>query len=109
MNYHIIGLNGSGRLTVALMVMALCQLQAQDTRAIEKGASRQSSNTLNLEPRQVEAMVLNELIGLDDAIELNHPNHSARFSAGGMQFTPRHGPQWQWTLTRVATTEGPVT
>jgi len=109
MNYHIIGLNGSGRLTVALMVMALCQLQAQDTRAIEKGASHQSSNTLNLEPRQVEAMALNELIGLDDAIELNHPNHSARFSAGGMQFTPRHGPQWQWTLTRVATTEGPVT
>jgi len=108
MNYHIIGLNGSGRLTVALMVMALCQLQAQDTRAIEKGASQQSSNTLNLEPRQVEAMALNELIGLDDAIELNHPNHSARFSAGGMQFTPRHGPQWQWTLTRVATTEGPV-
>ena len=109
MNYHMIGLNGSGRLTVALMVMALCQLQAQDTRAIEKGASHQSSNTLNLEPRQVEAMALNELIGLDDAIELNHPNHSARFSAGGMQFTPRHGPQWQWTLTRVATTEGPVT
>ena len=109
MNYHIIGLNGSGRLTVALMVMALCQLQAQDTRAIEQGASHQSSNTLNLEPRQVEAMALNELIGLDDAIELNHPNHSARFSAGGMQFTPRHGPQWQWTLTRVATTEGPVT
>ena len=109
MNYHIIGLNGSGRLTVALMVMALCQLQAQDTRAIEQGASHQSSNTLNLEPRQVEAMALNELIGLDGAIELNHPNHSARFSAGGMQFTPRHGPQWQWTLTRVATTAGPVT
>ncbi len=109
MNYHIIGLNGSGRLTVALMVMALCQLQAQDTRAIEQGASRQSSNTLNLEPRQVETMALNELIGLDDAIELNHPNHSARFSAGGMQFTPCHGPQWQWTLTRVATTAGPVT
>ncbi len=108
MNYHIIGLNGSGRLTVALIVMALCQLQAQGTRAIEKGASRQSSNTLNLEPRQVQAMALNELIGLDDAIELNHPNHSARFSASGMQFTPRHGPQWQWTLTRVATTEGPV-
>ena len=109
MKYLIIGLIGSGKLAVALIVMALCQLQAQDARAIERGASLESSDTLNLEPRQVEAIALNELIGLDDSIELNHPNHRARFSAGGVQFTPRHGPEWQWALIGVTTTEGPVT
>lgn len=54
-----------------------------------------------ISPRTAIARAVNDLRREGNEIILNHPGHTVRFSGTGVEFSPRRGPRWTWSLART--------
>ena len=54
-----------------------------------------------ISPEQAAARAVNNLVKTAEGLQLHHPRHLAEFTAEGVRFTPRRGPEWRWQLVAI--------
>jgi len=68
------------------------------------GALRVQTPQPRITSEQAITLALNDLVSTENGLTLDHPRHTAEFTAKGLHFTPKGGgPEWHWQLTYLGT------
>jgi uncharacterized repeat protein (TIGR01451 family) len=86
--------SGAGNLSIRSTALSVWSLLGWTSRADAEDPHAAAASAA----AQAAALALNDLRPTPEGVRLQHPRHTAAFTAAGVRFTARGGPDWHWRL-----------